>query len=212
MEGVRITPLRILGYTLHPIGWILREGIFRPISYGVSSTEFTRSFFGYRYPYDFRESVCFNTSGAIPNCNEVPPVSMINAQFPKGAANEKEVSSEAKMVDSSSQVYFPDVAFDFNKSSLNALGKGRVRQIAQLLSSVPTLEIVVEGHADPRGSDEYNKKLGDGRANAVIKELTELGIDASRLSPVSRGESEPIFTEEADWAYAVNRRVKFSVK
>ena len=75
------------------------------------------------------------------------------------------------------QIFFPDVAFDFDDGSLNALGRGRVRQIAQLLASVPSLKVVVEGHTDAKGTDEYNQRLGEKRAQAVISELSELGID-----------------------------------
>ena len=110
------------------------------------------------------------------------------------------------------QVFFPSVNFDFNKSSLNDLGKGKVRQIAQLLASVPNLQVVVEGHTDFKGTDEYNQNLGQQRAQAVLDELSQLGVDPARLSPLSLGESKPIFTEEEDWARAVNRRVQFSVK
>ena len=109
------------------------------------------------------------------------------------------------------QVFFPDVAFDFDKSSLNDLGRGRVRQIAELLADVPDLQIVVEGHTDFMGSDEYNMGLGERRATTVMNELAELGIDPARMSTVSYGESRPIFTEEEDWARAVNRRAQFTV-
>ena len=53
--------------------------------------------------------------------------------------------------------------------------------------------------------------LGQRRAEAVIKELTDLGVDGTRISPISYGEGKPVFTEEEDWARAVNRRVQFSV-
>ena len=102
--------------------------------------------------------------------------------------------------------------FEFDKSNLTDLGRGRVRQIAQLLGSVPSLTVVVEGHADYKGTDEYNMSLGERRAQAVVDELAGLGIDPARLSGISYGESKPIFTEEEDWARAVNRRVQFSVQ
>ena len=200
-------PLRVLAYVIHPIGWTLREGIFRPFSYFAGSTEFTRSFFGFREPYDYRETECFSSSDAIPDCQQLPPFANIGGRKPADAASE-----EASLAAGERQVFFPDVNFDFDKDSLNELGKGRVRQIAQLLGSVPSLKIVVEGHTDFMGSDDYNQKLGERRAQAVIKELNELGIDSARLSPLSYGESKPIFTEETDWARAVNRRVQFSVQ
>src|SRR4051794_805164 len=53
-------PLRIVGYVLHPIGWVLREAIFRPLSFFASSSEVTRSVMGYRDPFDFRKPYCFS--------------------------------------------------------------------------------------------------------------------------------------------------------
>lgn len=200
-------PLRILAYVGHPIGWVLREAIFRPWSALAGSTEFTRSFFGFREPYDYRDPMCFNASEEIPDCHDMAPY---NALIKVDGGVEGDGGSDTMV--SERQIYFPDVAFDFDKASLNDLGKGRVRQISQLLASVPSLKVVVEGHADYKGSDEYNAKLGTSRAEAVIKELAELGIDPARMSPVSYGESRPIFTEEEDWARAVNRRVQFSVQ
>ncbi len=202
-------PLRILAYVVHPIGWVLREGIFRPWSYFTSSTKFTRSFFGYRDPFDYREPLCFSGSDASPDCRTVPPFSQTLAGTTVHGNGGPESAEGSVTTDR--QVYIPDVNFEFNKATLNDLGRGRVRQISQLLSSVPNLKVVVEGHADYKGTDEYNQSLGMRRAETVMKELTELGIDPARMSPMSYGEGKPVFTEEEDWARAVNRRVQFSV-
>ena len=199
-------PLRILAYSTHWMGWVLREGVFRPISYFAGSTEFTRSFLGFREPFDYRESVCFATSGAIPNCQQVAPYTNIG----RNSLTSMGDGDDTGMMDGQ-QVYFPDINFAFDKATLNGVGKGRVRQVAQLLSNVPEVSIVVEGHTDYKGSDEYNQSLGQRRAETVINELVSLGIDPARLSGVSYGESKPVFTEQEDWARAVNRRAQFSV-
>lgn len=207
-------PIRVVAYLVHPIGWIAREAIFRPFSALMASTRFTRSFFGYREPFDYREPLCFFGSEDIPNCHDVSPYSNIGGASASGSGMEGDASADAagSMASGERQVFFPDVAFEFDKANLNALGKGRVRQIAQLLASVPSLSVVVEGHADHVGSDDYNMKLGERRAATVVQELTELGIDPARMSSMSFGEGKPIFTEDEDWARAVNRRVQFSVK
>ncbi|MCC6933642.1 MAG: OmpA family protein [Deltaproteobacteria bacterium] len=195
-------PLRTVAYVLHPIGWVLREAFYRPWSYFASSSEFTRSFFGYRDPYDFRDTVCFNPDADVPDCALIPPYSKIG--YGREAEGDGDVSAQK-------QVCFPDVAFDYNKSTLNALGKGRIRQIAQLLSADPSLNVVLEGNTDSRGSDDYNMKLAAKRSESVSKELTDLGVDPARLTTVSKGEATPIFTESEDWAFAVNRRVRVVV-
>ena len=66
-------PLRVVGYILHPVGWVLREVIFRPFSWFASSSEETRSVMGYRDPRDFRSSNCFDTSGDVASCRGMPP-------------------------------------------------------------------------------------------------------------------------------------------
>ncbi|MBP9837448.1 MAG: OmpA family protein [Proteobacteria bacterium] len=202
-------PLRTAAYVLHPVGWVLREGIYRPWSYFVSSTRFTRSFFGYREPFDYRQPLCFFDSDKIPDCNSLAPYNALGGK--KGANGESE---DGSCVDcgKGKNIYFPEVAFDFNKATLNDLGKSRVRQASQILASNPAVKVIVEGHADYVGSDDYNMKLGQKRAETVMKELSELGVDAQRMTPVSFGEGKPLYTEQEDWARAANRRVQFSVQ
>jgi outer membrane protein OmpA-like peptidoglycan-associated protein len=178
----------------------------------MGSTEFTRSFFGFREPFDYRRPECFSSSDAIPDCRQLPPLTNIGKYRDAEPLSGDDEMDDGTMITGERQVFFPDVNFDFDKAGLNDLGRGRVRQIAQLLASVPSLSIVVEGHADYKGTDEYNNSLGERRAQAVIGELAELGIDPNRLSPISYGEGKPVFTEEEDWARAVNRRVQFSVQ
>lgn len=203
-------PVRVLAYVVHPVGWTLREAIFRPFSALAASTTFTRSFMGFREPFDYREAECFSSSDSIPDCQQVPPY--INVGRTGLGEGDDEGEGDDASLAGERQVFLPDVNFDFDKSTLNDLGKGRVRQLSQLLSTVPSLKVVVEGHTDFIGSDEYNVSLGEKRAQAVVDELVALGIDPARLSSISYGESKPIFTEEEDWARAVNRRAQFSVQ
>lgn len=193
-------PLRIIAYVVHPIGYALRELIFRPFSYFASSSEETRAIMGYRAPYDYRQPACFHNADQVPDCRRLLPV---RGAFPELAAQEsgeREVNGKA--------IYFSDVNFDFNKRALNALGKSKARTVASTLKQHGAVKVVLQGHADSRGSEEYNKKLGMDRADAVRQELVALGVAAERLSTVSFGETKPLFTEKEDWAYAANRRVE----
>lgn len=190
-------PFRVAAYILHPIGWVAREAIFRPLSYFASSTEVTRSVMGYREPYDYRQPECFSADDSIPDCRSVVPFNY-----------DSNPSSREALVSSERAVYMPDVNFDFDKRTLNSLGKGKTKTIAQLLEKQSGLKVVLQGHTDFKGSDEYNMKLGMDRAEAVRSELVSLGISADRLSTVSFGESQPLFQEKEDWARAANRRVE----
>jgi OOP family OmpA-OmpF porin len=109
------------------------------------------------------------------------------------------------------QVYFPNVNFDFDKSELTSLGKGRAQQIANLLQTESDVHVVLEGHTDFIGTEEYNEKLGSRRAEAVRDELIALGVSAERVSTVTFGKSQPLVAGESDWARAVNRRVEVHV-
>jgi len=191
-------PLRVLAYALHPIGWAARELIFRPLSYFASSTPETRSIMGYREPYDFRRPSCFSARDEVPDCRQLVPFNYEDTAKVGGAPAQSDVQA----------IYLPDTNFDFNKRKLNALGKAKVRSVSEVLKREGGVKVVLEGHADARGSEAYNQKLGLDRAEAVKSELVSLGVSADRLSTVSFGETRPLFTEQEDWAYSANRRVE----
>ena len=202
-------PFRLIAYVVHPVGWLLREGIFRPLSYFASSTETRRSVMGYRDPYSFRGTECaLWGQNETPDCRNVVPFS---TGFEQAEQVPPVIEDAGSLVPDARQVYFPNVNFDFNARRLNDLGRGRARQIADLVKNSGDVKIVLEGHTDYMGSDAYNQKLGMDRAEAVLQELVALGMPAERLSAVSFGESKPLFSEQEDWARALNRRVEVKV-
>lgn len=193
-------PLRVLAYVVHPVGWLAREAIFRPFSYFASATPETRSVMGFREPYDYRQPECFSADDSIPDCRAVFP-------FNYDSLPKKGDSSTGSLT--MSKVYFPDVNFDFDKRTLSPLGQGQVRRLAKMIQeSGSGVAIVLQGHTDFMGSDAYNEKLGMDRAEAVRQELVSLGFSADKLSTVTFGESQPIYSEQTDWARAANRRVE----
>ncbi len=194
-------PLRILSYVLNPIGWVVREGVTRPLSYFAGSTETTRSVMGYREPMDWRQPECFSGDDTTPDCRSIMPYNY------EDSSQNGQGQEAASVAVGEKFFYFPDVNFDFNKASLNDLGLGRVHQIARLLEKENSITVMLEGHTDFKGGEEFNKKLGLNRADAVRQALVSLGVDAARLSTVSFGKGSPVFSEETDWARAVNRRV-----
>lgn len=196
-------PLRILAYVVHPVGWVVRELITRPFSYFASSTETTRSVFGYREPYDYRNPECFSADSSVPDCRAISPYNYDSLGTAEAAPDTAALNTTVER-----QVYFPDVNFDFDVRKLNDLGKGRTRQIAKLLEQSPGVNVVLEGHTDYKGSDPYNEKLGMDRSEAVRQELVALGVPADRVATVTFGKTKPVFGEQEDWARAVNRRVE----
>ena len=80
------------------------------------------------------------------------------------------------------------VYFDYDSAAVKQAERTKVQQVADYLKSNPGARIVLEGHCDWRGTTEYNMGLGDRRANAVKSYLGTLGIDASRIDTVSKGD------------------------
>jgi outer membrane protein OmpA-like peptidoglycan-associated protein len=122
------------------------------------------------------------------------------------------VIKEVPQVVEVERVIFEGVAFRFDSAELTDLGQGQVYLAAQRLKDKTDVTIVVEGHTDNVGTDEYNQKLGLRRAETIINELTRLGIDTSKMTMTSSGESKPLVNQDNAWAHALNRRVEFQMK
>jgi peptidoglycan-associated lipoprotein len=101
------------------------------------------------------------------------------------------------------------IQFDFNMSSITGSAQTVLDENAKCLKQKPDLKITIEGHADERGTTEYNLALGERRADAARKYLQKLGIDAARLKVVSYGEERPLDPAETEDAWSKNRRAEF---
>ena len=82
---------------------------------------------------------------------------------------------------------------------------------ADYLRRWPSVRTTIEGHADSRGTNEYNLALGERRANSVREYLAGLGIGGNRLLSVSKGEETPVCTQEEESCWARNRRGTFVI-
>ena len=100
------------------------------------------------------------------------------------------------------------VFFDFNKSEIGAKAAGTLEKQAAWLQKYPNKTIVVEGHADERGTREYNLALGERRANAVRDYVVANGISSLRIETVSYGEERPVAYGAGDSNWTQNRRVE----
>lgn len=98
------------------------------------------------------------------------------------------------------------VLFGFDKSTLTAEGRTTVERWGAWLATYPANKIMIEGHADERGTREYNLALGERRANASREYLVSLGIDPNRVKTISYGKERPAIPGSNENAYAQNRR------
>lgn len=103
------------------------------------------------------------------------------------------------------------VHFDYDEATIRADAQERLAAKVPVLRSNAAIQIRVEGHADERGSVEYNLALGMRRANAVRDYLTGFGINVSRITVQSFGEDRPMANGSTESAYSQNRRAEFRV-
>jgi peptidoglycan-associated lipoprotein len=99
-----------------------------------------------------------------------------------------------------------DIYFDFDKYDLKPEARAILVEKAEFLKKYPTVRILIEGHCDERGTNEYNLALGERRANSVKQYLIHLGISPDRLSTISYGEERPVDPRHNEEAWAKNRR------
>ena len=103
---------------------------------------------------------------------------------------------------------FPNVRFAFNEAALDSSAQSELKAVADCIKERGAT-ITIEGHCDERGTEEYNLALGDSRANAVRKYLERLGVPASKMNVISKGETQPIDSGSSEDAWAKNRRAEF---
>jgi peptidoglycan-associated lipoprotein len=105
-----------------------------------------------------------------------------------------------------------DVNFEFDQYSLTNDAKATLDELGQALKANPQFAVTIEGHADERGTVEYNIALAEQRAQAAKAYLVALGVDASRVDTISYGEQRPVDAGHDELAWAINRRAHFLVR
>jgi len=107
----------------------------------------------------------------------------------------------AQAVGSSTTIYF-----DTDRYNIDTQDAAALQAQAQYFARYPAITFTIEGHADERGTREYNIALGEKRANAAKAYLVSLGVDGSRISVVSYGKERPVALASNEAAWAQNRR------
>jgi OOP family OmpA-OmpF porin len=105
------------------------------------------------------------------------------------------------------------VNFDFDKSDIKAQYHQELADFAAFMKQYPGTPVEISGHTDSKGTDEYNQKLSQRRANSVREYLVKkLGMDAKLLTAIGYGESKPVATNDTDEGRAENRRIEAALK
>ncbi len=101
------------------------------------------------------------------------------------------------------------VHFAFDSSNVRGEEQSKVTAVADYLKANLAVAVKVEGHCDERGTEEYNRALGNRRAIAIREELVRLGIDATRVDTITYGEDRPISQGTGEAVWRQNRRGEF---
>ena len=117
-----------------------------------------------------------------------------------------EAMAKAKAVLTDEKVYF-----DFDKYDLKPQYRDTLKTKADILKQYSEFRVIIEGHCDERGTEEYNLALGERRARAVYEYLQLLGVNAGQLEMVSYGEERPAVMGGNEAAWSKNRRAEFKV-
>ncbi len=109
------------------------------------------------------------------------------------------------------KIILNNIFYDFDKATLRKESLNELSLVFQLLNEMTTLKIEVSGHTDSKGTDEYNNKLSQARAQSVVDYLLKRGILSDRVIAKGYGKSQPVATNETDEGRQLNRRTEFKI-
>ena len=125
----------------------------------------------------------------------------------------QKVEAEEQKVKAMTDFVSNNVLFDFDSARLNDSAKSILKDKIAWLKENSDSKIIIEGHCDERGTEEYNMALGQKRAVSALKFITNAGIVESRVAEIiSYGEEKPFVTESNEAAWSKNRCVHFEIK
>lgn len=151
--------------------------------------------------------------GSEPTTEEVVEASpLMDMQNDAFVAPEAEPLQEARvMQDFKDERQLQDVHFEYDRDVLDSQTKSILRANADWLKKNPNARVEIQGHADERGTNNYNLGLGERRALQTKKYMVSLGIDESRLYTISYGEEKPFCFDSNENCWWENRRAHFTV-
>jgi outer membrane protein OmpA-like peptidoglycan-associated protein len=130
------------------------------------------------------------------------------AQQQLANAQQQLADLQAKKTDRGVVVTLGDVLFDTGQATLKPGANLALTRLATYLSNNPQTKIIIEGHTDSRGSDQYNEALSERRAHAVATELESRGISADQIQTLGRGKAYPVASNDTPEGRQQNRRVE----
>ncbi len=123
----------------------------------------------------------------------------------------EEESLVATEIEDEAEAIFKDVLFDFDKYNIMPDARPVLDSVASRLNKNKEVKIIIEGHCDERGTNEYNLALGEKRAKATRDYLVSLGVSPVRISLITYGEEKPVCIEQDEGCWQQNRRAHFVI-
>lgn len=133
------------------------------------------------------------------------------AKVEKPVLSEEELFQQKSLEELNRDQVLKRIHFDFDKYSVREDMKPVMQTNANWLLRFPSVEVLVEGHCDERGTIEYNIALGEKRAEAAKNYLVSLGLDRAKVKIISYGKSKPLVTGVDEDSYFQNRRAEFVI-
>lgn len=140
-----------------------------------------------------------------------PPPPPAPTPAPAPAPTEEEIFKNKTLEQLNAEKPLGDVFFALDSTELTAEARGALQKNVDWMKKWSSTKVMVEGHADSRGTNEYNLALGERRADVVRNYLVSLGIPVDRMTLVSKGEEQPFCNEETEACWQQNRRGHFIV-
>jgi len=134
----------------------------------------------------------------------VPPPKNITDGIPTAPGDQFDNMTEDRTALAANTVHF-----DFDSAVVKSSESANLQAVATVLAGDATLKLLIEGHCDERGTEEYNRSLGERRALALREALAKLNLDAARVRTISYGKDKPIDPGHDAAAWAKNRRGEF---
>lgn len=166
-------------------------------------------------------AVIFIASSSLIGCSQVPANNSEASSSPLMQTSvvksgEPASSSSLELMrqgERSAPLFSPlgDVYYDFDRYNLSPDAREILKANASWLKANPSARVEIEGHADERGTNEYNLALGANRAQSSRDYLLSLGISEGRLTTVSYGEEVPVCKERSEGCWQKNRRARFVI-
>ena len=140
-----------------------------------------------------------------------PPPPPAPAPAPERPLTEEEIFSRKTVDQLNAERPLAEVLFGYDEFTLTDDDRATLQKNADYLRRWMSVRATIEGHADSRGTNEYNLALGERRANAVREYLVSLGIGGDRLLAISKGEESPVCMEDNEACWQRNRRAAFVI-